>query len=160
LPSPTSTPFPPTPLPPTAEPASQGLDHVKIYLIAVGDNGVSGKLTGCGDSLIPVEVRITPTLGVLRAALNELLKLEGQQYYGESGLYNALYQSRLSIADVAVIDGEARIFLTGTMALGGECDNPRIEEQLKAIALQFNTVHRVSIYINGEPLDDVLDLKG
>lgn len=162
---PTSTaippsPPPPTPIPPTAEPASQGLDRVKIYLVAVGDNGVSGKLIGCGDSLVPVEVSITPTLGVLRAALNELFKLEGEQYYGQSGLYNALYQSDLSIADVAVVGGEARIFLTGTVMLGGVCDNPRVEEQLKALALQFNTVESVSIYINGEALEDVLDLKG
>lgn len=154
------SPLPPTSIPPTAEPASQGLDRVKIYLIAIGDNGVSGKLIGCGDSLVPVEVPITPTLGVLRAALNELFKLEGQQYYGQSGLYNALYQSDLAIADVAVIGGEARINLTGTMMLGGVCDNPRVEEQLKALALQFNTVERVSIYINGKALEDVLDLKG
>jgi len=162
---PTSTaippsPLPPTPIPPTAEVASQGLDRIKIYLVAIGDNGVSGKLIGCGDSLVPVEARITPTLGVLRAALNELFKLEGQQYYGQSGLYNALYQSDLSIADVAVIGGEARIFLTGTLTVGGACDNPRVEEQLKALALQFNTVERVSIFINGEALEDMLDLKG
>jgi hypothetical protein len=165
LPQPSNTPVSPslqqpTPVPPTSEPASQGLDRVKIYLVAVGDNGVSGKLIGCGDSLVPVEVRITPTLGVLRAALDELFKLEGEQYYGQSGLYNALYQSQLSIADVAVIDGEARIFLAGTLMLGRVCDTPRVEEQLKAIALQFNTVNRVSVYVNGEPLADALDLKG
>jgi len=162
---PTSTALPPdpslpTPIPPTADPASQGLDRVKIYLVAIGDNGVSGKLIGCGDSLVPVEVRIEPTLGVLRASLNELFKLKGQQYYGQSGLYNALYQSELSIADVAVIGSEARIFLTGRLMLGGVCDNPRVEEQLEALALQFNTVNRVSVYINGEPLADMLDLKG
>ncbi len=155
-----SNPSLPTPIPPTADPASQGLERVKIYLVAIGDNGVSGKLIGCGDSLVPVEVPIAPTLGVLRAALNELLKLEGQQYYGQSGLYNALYQSDLSIEDVAVIGGEARIFLTGSLMLGGVCDNPRVEEQLKALALQFSTVESVSIYINGEALEDVLDLKG
>lgn len=162
---PTSTPIPPdpslpTPIPPTADPASLGLDRVKIYLVAIGDNGVSGKLIGCGDSLVPVEVPIAPTLGVLRAALNELFKLEGQQFYGQSGLYNALYQSDLAIEDVAVIGSEARIFLIGSMTLGGTCDNPRVEEQLKALALQFNTVERVSIYVNGEPLEEVLDLKG
>ena len=52
------SPLPPTPIPPTAEPTSQGIDRVNIYLVAVGDNGVSGKLIGCGDSLVPVEVRI------------------------------------------------------------------------------------------------------
>jgi len=161
---PTSTSVPPdpslpTPIPPTAEPVSQGLDNVKLYLVAIGDNGGTGTLIGCGDSLVPVDVRITPTLGVLRAALNELFKLEGQQYYGQSGLYNALYQSDLVIEDVAVVGSEARIVLTGTLTLGGVCDGPRLEEQLKALALQFSTVERVSIYINGESLEDVLSLK-
>ncbi len=162
---PTATTLPPSPLPPTlisptAQPNAGALDRVNIYLVAVGDNGISGKLIGCGDSLVPVEVRIAPTLGVLRAALTELFKLEGQQYYGESGLYNALHQSHLAIEDVAVVDGEARIYLKGSLLLGGECDNPRVEEQLKALALQFNTVNRVSVYINGESLEKVLDLKG
>jgi hypothetical protein len=164
-PPPTATAISPSQLPPTIiasapQPTSQGPDHVKIYLIAVSDNGVSGKLIGCSDSLVPVEVKIAPTLGVLRAALNELFKLEGQENYGESGLYNSLYQSHLSIADVAVIDGEARIYLKGSLVLGGVCDNPRVEEQLKAIALQFNTVNSVSIYINGESLAKILNLKG
>jgi len=117
-------------------------------------------LIGCGDSLLSVEVQIEPTLGVLRAAVNELFKLEGQFIYGQSGLYNALYLSNLSIKDVAVINGEAQIDLQGELITGGECDIPRIEEQLRAIALQFNTVNRVTITVNGVLLEDLLDLRG
>jgi hypothetical protein len=153
----TNTPQPSSPTatsaPTDTQPAtSEGLDHVNIYLVAVGDNGASGKAIGCGDSLIAVEVPIAPTLGVLRAALNEMLALEGQQYYGESGLYNALYLSHLDIEDVAVVNGKAVIELKGELITGGECDIPRIEEQLRAAALQFATVQRVSIFINGKPL--------
>ena len=137
-----------------------GLDRVNIYLIAMGDNGASGKYIGCGDSLVPVEVRIEPTLGVLRAAINELLKLQGQHTYGQSGLYNALYLSDLQLQDVAVIDGVARIALTGQLIYGGECDIPRIEEQLYALAMQFSTVKTVTVTVNGELLEDLLDLSG
>lgn len=166
--TPTVTPQPPSPTDTSAPraptkthaPAAEGPDHVNIYLVAIGDNGASGKAIGCGDSLIPVEVSITPTLGVLRAALNELFDLEGEQYYGESGLYNALYQSHLRIDDVAVNNGEAVIRLKGYLVMGGECDGPRVEEQLKALALQFSTVNRVSIFINDRPLRDLLDLRG
>ncbi len=56
------------------------------------DNGVSGTKFGCDDSLVAVEVPIAPTVGVLRAALNQLLSLKSS-YYGQSGLYTALYQS-------------------------------------------------------------------
>lgn len=170
----TATPLPPAatetdaPIPPTAQavdtqttaPTSEGLDHVNIYLIAVGDNGASGELIGCGDSLVPVQVSIEPTLGVLRAALKELFKLEGQADYGQSGLYNALYLSHLTIDDLAVVNGKATMKLSGQIVTGGECDIPRIEAQLRAIALQFSTVQQVSITINGVPLADVLDLRG
>ncbi len=162
----TNTPQPPSPTATTEPtdnqpaPAAEGPDRVNIYLVAIGDNGATGKAIGCGDSLVAVEVPITPTLGVLRAALNELFTLEGEQYYGQSGLYNALSLSHLTIADVAVVNGEAIVELKGELITGGECDIPRIEEQLKATALQFSTVNRVSIFINDRPLKDVLDLRG
>ncbi len=160
----TETPPNPTQTPDSAgnQPAVDegGLERVNIYLVAVGDNGASGKAIGCGDSLVAVEVPIPATQGVLRAALNELLALEGQPYYGQSGLYNALYLSHLRIENVSVVDGEALIELKGELVTGGECDIPRIEEQLRATALQFATVQRVSVFVNGIPLQEVLDLRG
>ena len=168
----TATPQPGTetaaPIPPTAQAAAtqttattgEGLDHVNIYLVAMGDNGASGELIGCGDSLVPVQVSIEPTLGVLRAALKELFKLEGQADYGQSGLYNALYLSHLEIDDLAVVNGHATMKLSGQVITGGECDIPRIEAQLEAIALQFATVDEVTITVNGVPLAELLDLRG
>ncbi len=166
IPPATDTPQPPSPtathepINTQPAPAVEGPDHVNIYLVAIGDNGASGKVIGCGDSLVAVEVPVTPMLGVLRAALNELFALEGEQYYGQSGLYNALSLSHLTIEDVAVVNGEAIVELKGELITGGECDIPRIEEQLGAAALQFATVQRVSIFINGKPLEEVLDLRG
>ena len=156
------------PIPPKAQAADtqttaatgEGLNHVNIYFIAMGDNGASGELIGCGDSLVPVKVQIEPTLGVLRAALTELLKLEGQADYGQSGLYNALYLSHLEIDDLAVVNGEAIMKLSGQVVTGGECDIPRIEAQLEAIALQFATVDEVTITVYGVPLAELLDLRG
>ncbi len=164
LPTRTYTPLPPPTLMPTVSPPTPtsplGIDRVKIFLIAVGDNGASGKKIGCEDSLVPVVVAIPPTLGVLRAALTELFKLEGQAYYGASGLYNALYQSHLSIVSLNIVNREAIMHLKGTLMLGGECDNPRVKAQLEEIALQFSkTVDRVSVFIDGVPLDKKLSLK-
>jgi hypothetical protein len=161
-PPPTDIPLPTiTALPlPTQSPESEGLDHINIYLVAMGDNGASGKYIGCGDSLVPVEIQIPPTMGVLRAAINELLKLQGQAEYSGSGLMNSLYLSDLELEQAAVIDGEAVIEFSGTLIYGGECDIPRIEEQLKALALQFSTVGAVTITVNGVPLETLLDLRG
>jgi hypothetical protein len=161
---------PPTDLPPTptiASPASPppgqatglvGPQIVKVFLVAVGDNGASGKLIGCGDSLVPVTHEIVPTQGVLRAALEILLGIK-TQYYGQSGLNNALYQSDLTIDDLRIDNGKASIYLAGRLLLGGVCDNPRVEAQLVEIARQFSTVKEVEIFINGKPLKDVLSEK-
>jgi len=131
---------------------------VKIFLIALEDNGQSGILVGCGDSAVPVTVIIPRTQGVLKAALEKLLSIK-EQYYGESGLYNALYQSDLKLKSVTIDQGKAVIHLTGTVMLGGVCDAPRFEAQIKQTALQFSTVSDVEVFINDIPLEDVLSQK-
>ena len=158
VPQPTVTPVAATATSlPSLTPATN-TQMIKIYLVAIGDNGASGTKIGCDDSLIAVDVGIPPTTGVLRASLSELLAIESE-FYGDSGLYNALYQSNLEIGDLTVINGLARIYLTGDVMLGGVCDHPRVEAQLSAIAMQFSTVSSVEIFINGIPLKDVLSLK-
>ena len=144
-----------TPKPPTATPQSL---MVRVFLIAVGDNGVSGKLVGCGDSAVPVQVQVPYTTGVLRASLVALLSMKAKDY-GESGLYNSLYQSNLQVQSVSLQGGKAIVNLTGSLQLGGECDNPRVRAQLEEMALQFSTVSSVQVFLNGKPLDQVLSLK-
>lgn len=165
--SPTLTAVPPTLTPapktkgkvkiatPTKTPKTMML---KIFLIAVNDNGVSGKLVGCGDSAMAVNVEVPYTTGVLSAALNKLLSIKDQNY-GQSGLYDVLYQSNLKTSNVTIKNGEAVIHLSGKLTLGGECDNPRVQAELEETALQFSTVKKVSIYINDVPLKKVLSLK-
>jgi len=150
----TSPPQPsPTPIP--TRPTQQ---NVKIFLIALEDNGQSGPLIGCGDSAIPVTVTIPQTQGVLRATLEKLLSAK-QQFYGESGLYNALYQSDLQVAGVTIDQGKAIIHLTGSIMLGGTCDAPRLEAQIEQTALQFSTVSAVAVFVNDVPLEEVLSQK-
>jgi hypothetical protein len=144
-----------TRVPPTSTAVQQ---TVKIFLIALEDNGQSGILVGCGDSAVPVTVVIPRTQGVLKAALEKLLSIK-EQYYGESGLYNALYQSDLQLKSVTIDQGKAVIHLTGTVMLGGVCDAPRVEAQIEQTALQFSTVSSVEVFINDIPLEDVLSQK-
>ncbi len=157
---PSSTPIIPaaTQVPPVLPTSTPGEQLVKIILIALEDNGQAGTLVGCGDSAIPITVTIPPTQGVLRAALEKLVSAKNQ-FYGESGYYNALYQSDLQVAGVTIEQGKAIINLTGSVILGGVCDAPRIEAQIEQTALQFSTVNEVNVFINDVPLEDVLSLK-
>jgi hypothetical protein len=42
------------------------------------------------------------------------------------------------------------------LRLGGTCDKPRFEQQIRETALQFPTVNELDVLVNGEPLDEVL----
>lgn len=159
---------PDTPASPTSPIATDSLaitadlsqQMVKIFMIAVNDNGQSGIPVGCGDSAVPVMVEIPPTQAVLKAALELLLSVRDQQY-GQSGLYNALYQSDLQLESVSIDDnGKASVYLTGALKLGGECDTPRVRAQVEQTVLQFTRVKEVTVYINGKTIADVLSLKG
>ena len=157
---PSSTPVLPaaTQVPQVVPTSTPGEQLVKIFLIALEDNGQSGTLVGCGDSAMPVTVTIPPTQGILRAALEKLFSAK-QQFYGESGFYNALYQADLQVEGVTIDQGKAVIHLSGTLMLGGVCDAPRVEAQIEQTALQFSTVQEVAVFINDVPLEDVLSLK-
>jgi hypothetical protein len=164
-PVPTASPSPqpsPTLQIPTAAPGPTdppAATTIQIFLIAVNDNGQGGKPVGCGDSVIPVQVDVPATQGVLKAALETMLSVKAQ-YYGESGLYNALYQSNLQVDSISIAAGKASVYLTGTLTMGGECDGPRVQAQLEGTVLQFPTVTEADIFINGKPLKDVLSLRG
>jgi hypothetical protein len=136
-------------------PVNGQFTRTNMYLIALEDNGQSGEMIGCNDSVIPVIVDIEPTVAPLTAVLNRMLGLN-DQFYGESGLYNAFYQSDLSVQGINIVNRQAVINLTGTLQLGGTCDGPRVRAQLEKTALQYGTVDSVAISINGQSLDSIL----
>lgn len=158
-PSPSTSPLSETSAQNQLQDSSGQTTNVKIYLIAIGDNGVSGEQIGCGDSVIAVTRQIPQTQAVLRAALNELLNLKSKDY-GQSGLVNSLYQSNLKLDDVYITGGKATVKLSGNLSLAGVCDNPRVGAQLNSTVLQFPTVKESEIFINGKPLSDILSGKG
>jgi hypothetical protein len=165
-PLPTNTPVPtlvPTPsvkATPTRAPVlPAGSMRVKIFMIALNDSGKLGKKIGCEDSVVAVERIIPATIAPLRASLNELFALHEPEY-GEAGLRNALAPSALKVDDVSIVAGRALIYLSGNLVLGGVCDNPRVDAQIRETALQFSTVRQVSVLLNKIALDKILSGKG
>lgn len=124
--------------------------RVQIAMIGIGDGSV-----GCGDSVVMVQRDIPKTPAPLTTAL-KLLLAQKSQYYGESGLYNALYQSNLSISGISRSGTAWTVRLTGSLVLGGVCDEPRVKEQLEQTARQFSTVQSVRFFVNGEALESLI----
>jgi LysM repeat protein len=131
-------------------PPPAGPTRVNIYMIGEGGGNV-----GCGDQVVPVRRDVPRTNAPLTAALNLLLS-QKSEYYGESGLRNALWQSDLSVARITRSGSAWTINLTGSLRLGGVCDNPRVQAQLEQTALQFSTVRSVRYFVNGTPLETLL----
>lgn len=141
--------------------ATTTIDTVDVYLVRLDDGGENGRLIGCNDSLVAVERDIEPTQAVLRSALNELLSIPATTTINGVEYYNGLHLSAdATIGEgLQVENGVATVPLTGILA-GGTCDDPRIEEQLRATVLQFPTVDSADITINGEDIDDFFDASG
>ncbi|MCB8987805.1 MAG: GerMN domain-containing protein [Ardenticatenaceae bacterium] len=139
-----------------AEGENGRVEQATIYLIALQDAAEGGPLLDCHASTVPVNIDIEPTITPLTDALKRLLSLD-QQYYGESGFYNPLYQSDLTLQDVVIEDQTATIYLSGDLQLNSVCDGAWVQGQVENTARQYTAVDSVFILLNGLPLDLQLD---
>ncbi len=152
-PTPTTTTTQPT----TTPTGSVRETTVQFYMISIDDNGNSGKMIGCGDSVVSVSRRTVERGAPIEISLRELLA-EKNQYDGN--LYNALYQSNLTLDSVTNDNGKAIVRLSGTVLTNGSCDDPRFEAQIEETALQFSSVNEVEVLINGINMKDIFDQSG
>jgi hypothetical protein len=129
--------------------------EVKIYLVALEDDGRTGRRIGCGDSLVAVTREVNaPGNAVLQAALEELLAVPHEY---DVRLRNFWRGNNLRLSGVTVRGGLATIRITGEGPfVAGVCDAPRITEQISATARQFPTVRRVAVFVNGRRLEGLL----
>lgn len=127
--------------------------EVKVYLVALDDRGRRGRRIGCDDSLVPVTRNVAATGTPLKAAVEELLAVPRES---EGGLGNFWAGEDLRVQSAVISAGVATIRIRGTLPVAGVCDQPRIEEQMKATAGQFRGVRSVRVFLNGQRLSDAI----
>lgn len=128
---------------------------IKVYLVAVGDDGKTGKKFGCGDSLVPVTSFIEPTAAPLQAALERLLEIP-QHADSRPDLENFWKGRSLKVQSVSIRSNTATIHISGAVFVAGACDIPRIESQIEETAQQFPSVKRVKVFIGKRTLAEAL----
>jgi hypothetical protein len=133
-------------------PATSGRE-VKVYLVALDDNGRRGRKIGCNDSLVPVTRTVSADAVPLKAAVEELLNVP-REY--EGGLGNYWFGENLRVQSATVRAGVATIRISGNVYIAGVCDAPRIEGQIRETARQFRGVRSVKVFVGGRRLADVL----
>jgi hypothetical protein len=132
---------------------------VKIYLVAVGDEGRRGERFGCGDSIVAVNRQVPPTVTPLPVAIQTLLNDRKDSNPMSGGLYNVFYGSALTVESATIDNGRAVVRLNGQLNQRGVCDSPRVQTQLEQTAAQFPGVASVEVFVGGRALADVLSLK-
>jgi Sporulation and spore germination len=142
---------------PTVQPtvSPDATTRVKLFFIALDDNGNSGKPVGCGDSVVFGERDIPKSASVLKDTLTVLFSAK-EEYYGTSRLYNALFRSDLSVAGISNHEGVFKVDLTGQLVLTGVCEDARIRAQIMETIMQFPTVKQANVFVNGVSLDKLL----
>jgi hypothetical protein len=126
-----------------------------IYLVAEGDGGDSGQLIGCNDSLIQVSREVAPFPDPISAALETLFSIK-ERNYGESGLITAIYASSLKVDSVETTPNKVTVEISGTISLGGTCDEPRFIEQIRhTVIANADGQEEIIIKINGIDIDDL-----
>jgi hypothetical protein len=135
--------------------ASMHGQAIRVYLVAPGDEGSTGKKIGCGDSLIPVARTIPKTAAPLTAALRELLTTP--QHPTENPKLENFWKGRnLKVQSVSIRNSTATIRISGEVFVAGACDIPRIESQIEETAKQFSSVKRVKVFIGKRTLADAI----
>jgi hypothetical protein len=112
----------------------------------------------CNDATLPRPVSTPADDNTLRVAYETLFSVDADEV--QDG-YNALYLSDLRV-DSATIQGDvATVQLSGELRVletGDVCAATRIYNQLTQTALVFPNINTVVITINGQPINDALEI--
>jgi spore germination protein GerM len=139
---------------PVSVPAQRNRE-VKVYLVALGDNGQRGKKIGCEDSLVAVTRTIKPTAAPLKAAIQELLSTPPET--GDNPKLLNFWKGRnLRVRSVSISKSTVTIYFSGEVFVAGICDEPRIKSQIEETARQFPNVKKVKVFIGKRTLEDAI----
>ena len=133
----------------------ENTQSVKVYLVALGDNGKTGKKIGCDDSLIAVTHTIKKTTAPLSAAIRELLSTPPHPD-GAPNLQNFWKGRNLALKSATIRNDTATIYISGEVYVAGICDEPRIQSQIEETARQFPKVKKVKVFIGKRTLADAI----
>ncbi len=147
--------FPAIPSPVGVNAEGVVFNAVNVYMVQPSGGAGGGVVSICNSEIVPVQIGVTPTVAPLTAGIQALLDFSTSEF-GLAELNNPLAATSLTIDDILIVNGEAVITLNGTLTSGGSCADTILRAQMEATALQYATVDTVSIFVNGIPIQDVL----
>jgi len=135
------------------------VNQAKVFFINT-NAPTTDKSIGCGDEAIGIDRIFPPTTTPLKAALENLLATSQETLDNGMGLYNSLAKQNWKLENVSIVGQEAIIQFSGKYIGTGICEDPRIIAQIEQTALQFSTVKKVSIFVDGISLKELMSGRG
>ncbi len=124
---------------------------VMVPLMRLGE----GDIGPGNDELVWVERQVPVPEAPILAALNDLLTLNPAAIQRDD-LHNELLGRPVWIEWVWISEWTADIELGGSLGTFDEAAAYRIDAQLRELALQFDDVNEVNIWVGGQPLPQVI----
>jgi hypothetical protein len=118
---------------------------IKLYFGKEGEDSCT--------KLFPIEREIVKTEGIARATIEELLKgLIAEEK--EAGYFTSI-NNGVKINSLTIVDGTAKIDFDETLekAIGGSCRVSAIRQQIVQTLMQFSSIKKVIISIDGRTED-------
>lgn len=131
--------------------ADDGVERTVVNVPLIQQEG--SPVIGCGVSIVYAPHTVPQTQEVLNATYELLFSLlPGSEIAGDP--YNTLGSyAQLYYQNVSISNGIAKVNLTGSIVGPGHCSVPEVRAQVTAAALQYDSVQRVDVYLNGKIYD-------
>lgn len=138
--------------PPPTDTPTPSFEEVIVYLVQPDMTAPR-----CQENLIPFEIDVDETVAPLTAGLNAMFGFSAPGNRGDNAPRNEFVNSNLMVQGIDIDDGLAEIRLTGELNSLGVCSPSYMPAQIRQTALQYNTIDRVEITVNGVPIEDALN---
>jgi len=121
---------------------------LQIPLIKEGGN------IGCGVGIFFAPHWTPKTSAVLDATYRLLFDLKPLPEIATDGFRNTVGEYLgLHYKSVSIVDGTAKLMLTGNMTGPGHCAEPELRAQINQAAFHFDSVKKIEVYLNGKLFD-------
>jgi hypothetical protein len=118
---------------------------IKIPLVDDGGN------VGCGARIFFAPHTVPKTTAVLDATYKLLFDIKPVPEIPEDNFRNTLgAYTKLFYDSVTLNNGTAKLYLTGSMYGPGHCAEPEVRAQIDQAALQYDSVKKLEVYLNGQ----------